>query len=389
VKRGSQYSLDYRDEHGKRRFLGLSPNKAAAMQLWPEVIRRRDLARLGLGGVAGMDRPLAEVVAAYVEDLRPRVSQRHAEMVEARLAKVIARLGAQRVQDLRPMDAVRVRNEVAASGAAPRSANLLLDSLNACLRWAVRNELVARNPLANVQRLPDGAAYARRRRRALSDPEIEALLAAVDAEDHELGRVAELDGAARIPQRPLFDWLLAMGCRYGETRLLAWGAIDFEQRVAVLRPETTKSRRQRTLPLSDAMLAMLRTLQTTHACVLGRLPLATDAVFRTPDGSVWCAPSNNLGRLLRRNLLRAGIKRVDVEGRGVDLHSLRHTCASRLVRRGVGIVHIARLLGHSDIRVTERNYSCVEVDDLRAALDGPRGTLLTACRTDWRRLPIA
>jgi integrase len=369
VRRGAQWSLDHRDENGRRRFLGLSPNKAAAMQLWPEVIRRRDLARLGLGGVAGMDKPLAEVVAAYLDDLRPRVSPRHAAMVQARLSSLLGKLGPVRVQDLRPLAVTRLRNEALATGVAPRTANLPLDNLNACLRWAEANELVAKNPIARVARLPDGQAHARRRRRALGDDEVSRLLAAVDAEDRELARVAELDGRTRVPQKPLFAFLLALGTRYGETRLLTWGSVDFEQRLVVLQAASTKSRRQRTLPLSDELVGSLRALQGLQARVLGRLPSSVERVFLTAQGRPWCGPSNNLMRVFNRALARAGIRRTDVEGRTVDLHSLRHTCASRLVRRGVSIVHVQRLLGHRDVRLTAQTYSHVETEDLRAALE--------------------
>jgi integrase len=82
----------------------------------------------------------------------------------------------------------------------------------------------------------------RRRRRALSDDECARLLAAAEEDDERLGHIAALDGRTRVPQAPLFRWLLALGCRYGETIALTWGAVDFEQAVVVLRAETTKSR---------------------------------------------------------------------------------------------------------------------------------------------------
>jgi integrase len=38
----------------------------------------------------------------------------------------------------------------------------------------------------------------------------------------------------------------------------------------------------------------------------------------------------------------------------VSLHTLRHTCASRLVQAGVSLYEVRKLLGHSSIKVTER-----------------------------------
>jgi site-specific recombinase XerD len=38
----------------------------------------------------------------------------------------------------------------------------------------------------------------------------------------------------------------------------------------------------------------------------------------------------------------------------VSAHTLRHTCASRLVQAGVSLYEVRQLLGHSSITVTER-----------------------------------
>lgn len=108
------------------------------------------------------------------------------------------------------------------------------DYLNACLRWAGKNEIVAKSPIANVERLPDGPGHATPRRRPLNDDDVARLLACIDQEDRELGRVAEIDGRTRIPQAPFLRFLLTLGTRYVETRLLAWNAVDFEQRTIVL-----------------------------------------------------------------------------------------------------------------------------------------------------------
>lgn len=51
----------------------------------------------------------------------------------------------------------------------------------------------------------------------------------------------------------------------------------------------------------------------------------------------------------------------------VTAHTLRHTFASRLVQRGVDIYKVQKLLGHSDIRQTER-YSHLATASLDAAI---------------------
>ena len=64
-------------------------------------------------------------------------------------------------------------------------------------------------------------------------------------------------------------------------------------------------------------------------------------------------------------------------------HTLRHTFASRLVNRGVDIITVQQLLGHSSLAVTMR-YTHTNLDSKRAAvtkLDGRGDNLVTACTT--------
>ena len=49
-------------------------------------------------------------------------------------------------------------------------------------------------------------------------------------------------------------------------------------------------------------------------------------------------------------------------------HDLRHTFASRLVQRGVPRYTVAKILGHSDTRVTRR-YAHISETATRAALE--------------------
>src|SRR5208282_4319964 len=51
----------------------------------------------------------------------------------------------------------------------------------------------------------------------------------------------------------------------------------------------------------------------------------------------------------------------------VTMHILRHTCASRLVQKGVPIFTVSKWLGHSSVKVTER-YAKLAPDSLAMAL---------------------
>jgi integrase len=54
---------------------------------------------------------------------------------------------------------------------------------------------------------------------------------------------------------------------------------------------------------------------------------------------------------------------------GVTLHILRHTAATWMAMAGIPMAEIARVLGHSDSRITERVYAKHSPEYLRRAID--------------------
>lgn len=56
-----------------------------------------------------------------------------------------------------------------------------------------------------------------------------------------------------------------------------------------------------------------------------------------------------------------------------NFHSLRHTCASNLLRAGVPLTYVSRILRHSGIRITADIYGHLEVEDLRSAFQPVTG----------------
>jgi site-specific recombinase XerD len=70
----------------------------------------------------------------------------------------------------------------------------------------------------------------------------------------------------------------------------------------------------------------------------------------------------DLSKLFKRYVLRADLNPK------LKFHSLRHTFASWLVQKGVSIYEVSKLLGHSDIRVTQI-YAHLTLDNLRSAVE--------------------
>ncbi|MBK7877792.1 MAG: site-specific integrase [Planctomycetes bacterium] len=373
VQRGStpaQYRFTYTDGSGKRRRVSLSTDKRIAETMARELLHRRDRELLGLEVHGAQDRPLAELVATYLADLGTRACARHVVLVRRGLEATLAALPIERVGELKPLMLIEYRARRLAAGVSVRTANLDLDRLRACLAWCVKLELVATNPVAKLPRLKENEATARCRRRALSEPEIEAFLVAAREDDRRIEEDGTLRGRPRVRQYPLWRSLLETGARYGELTRVAWSDVDLDRGVLLLRAEHTKAGRSRKVPILAGLVGELRQLRAEHVHALGRPLRPEDRVYLTPRGCAWCGPSNNLMRAFDRILEAAGIDRVDAQGRKVDIHALRHTLASRLARTGAPLIQAQRILGHSDPKLTARVYAHLDVEDLRGAVEG-------------------
>jgi integrase len=382
--------LDYVKSDGSRVRQILARDRRVAERLRGELIAKRDLEMAGLGPIEGQDRTLASLAEIYVADLALRSSRMHLSNVRSRLARVLRSIRARRVRDLRPHMLLEYRAQRVAAGVGHATVNYEVKHVRSMLNWAQKNGLIAENPVPSIKPLPLDRGHLRRRRRAMSDREIDAFLAAARDDDKAtqeyvsaLKTIAggtkgktynERQRPLRVKQFPLWFAFLETGARYRELTSTCWGDFNEAARTVTLRSETTKNGKGRTIPLRAELVQEIVSLRSIHERVLGR-PLRTeDRIFRSPEGLPWPAHSRTLLLHLWRILKRAGIERVDARGEVIDVHSLRHTCASRLARSNVPITTTQRILGHSSIELTSRYYVHVGVEDLRGAVERTAGS---------------
>lgn len=384
------WSLDWKDGKGQRHRQALSPDKRVAERIRAQIIGQRDLELAGLGAVEGQSRALAEIRDLYAQDLAQRCSAKHSENVALRLDHLLRWLGPVRVRDLQAIDLMRYRTERLKAGRSHRTVNCHVGGLKAMLNWAVSAGLIAENPIRNLKPLPYREEHMRHVRRALTDEEIERFLAAGEADDLELAasRAAETTiehdtkGEAyagrqrlpRVPQLALWRTLIETGARWGELTSTTWADLNRERMTLHLRATTTKSGRSRTIPLRAELVAELWTLRDVHQRARQRMVMPADPIFLTPEAAAWLTETTNVRRILARLLDRAGIPRQAPAG-VVDIHALRHSAASRMVRHGVPLAVAARVLGHASVEMTSRVYTHLTTDDLREAViePAPRG----------------
>jgi len=167
--------------------------------------------------------------------------------------------------------------------------------------------------------------------------------------------------ARDLRDRAIILCMAHLGLRVSEVCQLLLDDLDWRQGVVSVR--TRKTGHGARLPITDeAGRALVEYLQ--H----GRPDTRAREVFvlvRQRQGDPISA--SIVGRAVQRALERAGI---DAPTRGGNL--LRHSLATELQARGVRLVEIAGLLGHSNLATT-RIYAAVDVDALReVALPWPR-----------------
>lgn len=163
---------------------------------------------------------------------------------------------------------------------------------------------------------------------------------------------ALLQGSQSSPLRSAVLSILAYGgLRVSEVSNLEISDVDLEG--GVLRVRSGKGRKDRYVPMDPAIEVALRRYFEWE----GRQTRGMRVFPR--EGSIW------VQRLVRAASRDAGI------AERVTPHTLRHSLATALLRRGCDVRYLQELLGHSSLATTEI-YTHVDKQSLRAALERAR-----------------
>ena len=136
--------------------------------------------------------------------------------------------------------------------------------------------------------------------------------------------------------RSIMTFALNTGMRQGEIRNLKWKDVDLFRRTAAVMQ--SKNGEKRTIPLNKNVMEVLKRKSKVRF-------LKCEYVFSSKVGT----------KLEKRNLARAfyiAMEKANVSN--FRFHDLRHTFATRLTQAGIDLYKVAKLLGHKDIRVTQR-----------------------------------
>lgn len=150
--------------------------------------------------------------------------------------------------------------------------------------------------------------------------------------------------------KPIVIIALNTGLRESNLLKLEWSSVNLFSRLIIIEGEQMKNRDSIGLPLTQEAFETFRALQRMKADT-------ADLVFHDNGQEIYPV---KLQRAFKRACKIAGIE-------DFRFHDLRHTFASYLRQRGIDLHTISKLLGHRDIRMTQR-YSHLCVDTLRSAI---------------------
>jgi integrase len=171
------------------------------------------------------------------------------------------------------------------------------------------------------------------------------------------GEEGKLTIAAGEHLRACIEAVLETGMRRGEVLGLQWQDVRCTSKGkaewVVLRPETTKTDRMRTIPVSERMATLLKRRRTD------------------PDGEDHKADAYVFGNAVGERLdsiktaWKATCRRAGIDD--LHFHDLRREAACRWFEAGVPLHHIRDLLGHADISTTSR-YLAVTPTELQRSM---------------------
>lgn len=196
-----------------------------------------------------------------------------------------------------------------------------LSCLRRMLNVAQQEGWIRRNPFNAGESLISNA-HDQERQRILTRDEEKALLAACDTPKRK--HIIAIVIAA-----------LDTGGRRGELLRLRWRDLDFASGRITL--NGTKTEQVRVVGMTPRLQRELIRLREE------RKPAAADRVFGVGD--------------IKRAFTAA---RVAAKISGLRFHDLRHTFATRLIEGDVPIATVARLLGHSDVKMSYRYVNLTE-----------------------------
>lgn len=249
---------------------------------------------------------IGEIIPDYIEKYA-KVHNRDWKRKQALLEKFDT-LHDKRIDQIKRADVVKACDVIHKS--APTSANRALAHLKHLMGWCVERGMIEANPIAGMKPL----TKEKPRERVLTENELGALWAVCGDEGYPFGDCMKL--------------LMLSGQRRAEVAEMRWSELDLKKRLWTLPSSRAKNGKQHTVPITDAMLEVLRKTPRFFN---------SDYVFTTTGKT----PISGFGRVKDR------LDKALPEGTEPwIIHDLRRTMSTNMAMLGVPQPVTEALLNH-------------------------------------------
>lgn len=242
-------------------------------------------------------------------------------------------MGELRISEITVMHFEKIVSIVMKKELTKATANLVIQHFKAVFNYSYVNDLIARHPAKNFKQL----RLDKKEMNYFSQDEMDQLLSYTNQ---------KYIGEDRW-KHVLYLTLFLTGGRLGEVLGLEWNRINFERDSIIFSQmwdgvdniivKTTKGRKDRIVPMNTLLKKELGAIRNYSK---GNF-IFSDVTDRPID------PSNFRSRNWERDLINARI-------RSMRIHDCRHTYASLFVMNGGKLYDLKTVLGHSDMKTTER-----------------------------------
>jgi integrase len=266
--------------------------------------------------LVGRNKTFKQLMEKFIKEHAPKVSSNMQKSYSSSLKHLDSFFGNLDLLSVSPKAVSRYKVLRRNEGVKPATINKELAMLSKAFSLAVKEwEWLRDNPVSRVPK---------------------------EKENNERDRWLTEDEERRILKNS-FQWLkeiivfaLHTGLRQDELLSLEWSRVNLTRKTILI--QKTKNGKPKTLPLNKIALGVLEQRSKVKS-------IKNDFVFFNRNGK-------KINHHSLRKSFRIALKKSRIEN--FRFHDLRHTFATRLSQRGIDIYKIAKLLGHRDIKMTQR-----------------------------------
>jgi len=330
-KRGKYYQLQYFDLlSGKIKRISTGENKKSDALKFVSNFQKSKENQQQINYIS-----LSDFIKRYKEYLSANFSKKYLATVTIHLRRFSEHIGEKPISDIRMNDVELFLTKIAEESKVKSKKYYV--SINSLFNKAVQWDYIAINPASKIipPRIPQNNPL------FIYETQLQQIL----------------DKESNQDLKDIYLVLFHTGMRLGELINLKWNQVSFNEKIIRLINSsdfTTKGKRERTIPINDNLVKIFTE----------RYPKIID--INKPNYVF-----NKNGLKYSGDYISKSFKKIIISIENIDhdihLHSLRHSFATHLVRKGISLILIKELLGHREFKTT-MIYSHVTTENLREAV---------------------